>query len=393
MTPDDWLEQYYTGEYFSGRFDFLKSFVSKYDLDQFDSIITIGGTNGKGETSRTLSRIFDENNVQHALWTSPHLKTVLERFQFSSHKIDNHNLIQIFESLNELSITDNTKFSYFEFLFISFLMLAKKLQIKTLILEVGLGGRLDAVNILDANIAAITSISRDHQDLLGNRFELILNEKLGITRSRQFLVTCFENDYLRYKTKKYFAKHNLELTWNDLFENGECHKTSDFSSRNQLVAITLAKKYFNHNSFKIPQFEMTAARCIEKIDSVSFTLFPSHNPDGVRKLVQLLIQRNYTNIDLMVLSFSDRSEEDISTMIKALRVSLKCPMILYEFHHFKAAKRDKLERIGKKFNLDITDDNRFYKQIEYSKKQHLLFTGSNYFLGHIMQKLDLTSSN
>ncbi len=391
MTADDWLDQYYSGEFFSGRFDFLKSFIKKHNLDDFDSIITIGGTNGKGETSRCLSKIFTYNNIVHGLWTSPHLKTVLERFCFSHNDDLQHTeVIEVFFDLKKLCDEDNTKLSYFEFLFISFLMLAKKKLIKILILEVGLGGRLDAVNALDATICGITSISRDHQDLLGNRYELILKEKLGIIRDNCTIYTSFENDYLRRKTKEYLK--DFKLHWVDLFEVEVNKKEDDFSSRNHALAKQIAKSYFQHKLFRIPEFNLTALRGFGVIDSVSFSLFPSHNPDGMRKLVQLLVKRNYTYIDLMVLSFSERSDEDIETMIRSLKRSFSCPMILFHFHHFKAAKREKLERIGKKFNLNITNDTAFFNSINYSHKQHLLFTGSNYFLGHIMQKLNLSSS-
>lgn len=220
-------------EEFRGDLERTRRFFSPFKK-KFKKIITIGGTNGKGETSSHLANLIEADGKKVALWTSPHILTVRERFNYEGKLIDYEELLLEFKrSLRKIKFLFG-KFSYYEFLFLVFLRLARKKKVEVLVLEVGLGGRLDAVNHFDAQISVITSISRDHQAILGNTLEKILFEKLGISRPKKPLITSLELEYCRFLTKNYCQEK--EILNFDLHHLGLVDESMDYSHRNKLLA-------------------------------------------------------------------------------------------------------------------------------------------------------------
>ena len=144
-------------------------------------VITVAGTNGKGSTCAMLEAIALQAGYRTGVYTSPHLVHFEERCRIHGEIVKAHELIPHFEKV-EIA-REGTTLSYFEFtsLAIMSLMAASKLDVA--ILEVGLGGRLDTVNIIDADCAVITSIDVDHIEYLGPDRESIGREKAGIMRT------------------------------------------------------------------------------------------------------------------------------------------------------------------------------------------------------------------
>lgn len=152
------------------------------DLDLLNPapfVITVAGTNGKGTTCRLLETILLNIGLKVGVYSSPHLIRYNERV-----RIQNKELADAMHTESFAFIQKNKKESltYFEFSTLSALYLFKQAQLDVVILEVGLGGRLDATNIIDNNIAIITSIDIDHTDFLGSTREAIAFEKAGIFR-------------------------------------------------------------------------------------------------------------------------------------------------------------------------------------------------------------------
>ena len=143
-------------------------------------VITVAGTNGKGSTVAMLAAILHAAGHRVGTYTSPHIHRYNERIsllqEYASDEAICGSFAKIDEYRRELSLT------YFEFSTLAGLMLLEQANLDVAILEVGLGGRLDAVNIIDPDIAIITSIGLDHQDWLGDTRELIAIEKAGILR-------------------------------------------------------------------------------------------------------------------------------------------------------------------------------------------------------------------
>lgn len=148
-------------------------------------VITVGGTNGKGSTVATLTAIYCAAGYKVGTYTSPHIIDFNERIALNNQAVSDALLIQAFNAIEAIRITSNTSLTYFEFTTLAAFWIFKHAKLDIAILEVGLGGRLDAVNIIDADVAIVTSIGIDHTDWLGHTREAISIEKAGIFRSHK----------------------------------------------------------------------------------------------------------------------------------------------------------------------------------------------------------------
>lgn len=153
-------------------------------------VITVAGTNGKGSSCAMLEAILGEAGYRTGVYTSPHLVDFEERCRVRGEIVSAADLAACFAHVEGHRIHKEAKenghdisLTYFEFTTLAILQLLANAKLDVVILEVGLGGRLDAVNILDADCALITSIDLDHMELLGNTRELIGFEKAGIMRA------------------------------------------------------------------------------------------------------------------------------------------------------------------------------------------------------------------
>lgn len=144
-------------------------------------VITVAGTNGKGSTVTALEAIYHVAGYKVGAYTSPHLMQFNERIRVNLTPISDHDLCQAFNLIEDLR--GDTILTYFEMTTLAALWYFKKQKLDIIILEVGLGGRLDATNIVDADLSIITTVDFDHQEYLGNTLQEIAYEKAGILRS------------------------------------------------------------------------------------------------------------------------------------------------------------------------------------------------------------------
>ena len=144
------------------------------------TVVTVAGTNGKGTTCAFIEQALLSKNKSVAVFSSPHLIDYRERVRDQGVMLSEEAHCQAFMQVEQAR--GNVTLTYFEFGTLAALYLLKQSKADYLLLEVGLGGRLDAVNIVQPNIAVITSIGLDHQDWLGDTRELIAIEKAGIFR-------------------------------------------------------------------------------------------------------------------------------------------------------------------------------------------------------------------
>ena len=143
-------------------------------------VITVAGTNGKGSTCAMLESIYRQAGFKTGLYTSPHLVHFQERCRLQGRAATQEQLCQHFERVE--AARGAIALTYFEFTSLALLSCLSQAELDVVILEVGLGGRLDAVNVIDADCAVITSIDLDHMAFLGPDREAIGVEKAGIMR-------------------------------------------------------------------------------------------------------------------------------------------------------------------------------------------------------------------
>jgi len=203
------------------------------------TIITVAGTNGKGSTIAILSSICQQAAYKVGAFTSPHLLHYNERIQINDKNVSDDDIIAAFELIEDNlgSIT----LSYFEYSTLAALIIFKQKNVDIALLEVGLGGRLDSVNIVDTDCAVITTIDIDHTQWLGKDKESIGREKAGIMRANTPAVYG-DSDCPR-SIVAYAAKIKAQLTMvPQLKTKYDLNLIGDYQQKNAHTALTVLQQ-------------------------------------------------------------------------------------------------------------------------------------------------------
>jgi len=305
----------------------------------FAQVITVAGTNGKGTTCAFLENalISEGNNV--AVYSSPHIEHFNERLRINQIDIDDESIITAFKQI-EVARGD-ISLSYYEYTTLAafLVLMVKKPQI--IILEVGLGGRLDATNIIDTNLAIITTIDIDHVSFLGNNRESIGTEKAGIMRTNTAAVIgdCHPPKSVIDHSKKINANtysRNIDFTVSfnskNKNKNIEQHSTwcfhqqdSHFTELNypyipvdnvatalmalQLLEITLTSKKINtwiSATKVVGRMELFPRKSSSKSFNCDVILDVAHNPQAARHLATQLSHYPYSKVHAVVAMMADK---------------------------------------------------------------------------------------
>jgi dihydrofolate synthase/folylpolyglutamate synthase len=151
-----------------------------------DNIFLVGGTNGKGTTVALLEDILIQKDLKTGVYTSPHLINYNERVCVDKNPLSDKELVNSFEQIEQFRGT--VPLTYFEFGTLAAFHLLAMHECDAWIIEVGLGGRLDATNIIQSDVSIITNIDLDHQEFLGDSIEEIAYEKAGIAKSNKPMI-------------------------------------------------------------------------------------------------------------------------------------------------------------------------------------------------------------
>jgi dihydrofolate synthase/folylpolyglutamate synthase len=158
-----------------------KRFQSTVSSVEFASqVITVAGTNGKGSCVASMQAVLLAHGYSVGSFTSPHFLVYNERICLNGQPVDDASIVAAFELIE--SLREEVSLTYFEFNTLAALIIFAQKSPQIVLLEVGLGGRLDAANIIDADVAVLTSVDLDHQQWLGDTRAKIAKEKLGIAR-------------------------------------------------------------------------------------------------------------------------------------------------------------------------------------------------------------------
>lgn len=376
---EEWVFAHYGQELYTPGLErigsalrFIKPILQK------SKITIIAGTNGKGETTHRLSRYFHDSTF--CAWTSPHIESMTERFSSEDGNISEMDLEALILESHEIAQNQKFQLSYYEFLFFVFCRWAAQKQPKFLFLEVGLGGKLDAVNTLDADLVLLSSISRDHQEFLGPRYDQILQEKLGVLRESTPLIHFLDLKYLRERINHPGPQLDLSL-FSSL-------APSDFSLRNQLLAYAacchLKKVPFRPKNWQPSEEKLFARGEIVSRDN-EWWLYGSHNVDGMRKLIQFLHSANYNfqaaPFKAVVTSFSKRNEKDLRVMLKMLKRAGLGEVLVTSFEHTKAYPKEALRDLASQEGLKFVEN--ISSHVQGWTHQKILVVGSYYFLGQL----------
>jgi len=291
------------------------------------TIITVAGTNGKGTTCAFLENAFLAQNLTCAVYSSPHIERFNERLRLNKVEVNDASLVNAFETIEQTR--DDISLTYYEYTTLAALLILTAAQPDVIILEVGLGGRLDATNIVDADIAVITTIDLDHQAYLGDTREAIGFEKAGIMRADKQAVigdktppaTIVEHAKC-IGAKPFFRDENfiIEQTSNKqwLWRSGNtnfsgltnCYIPQDNVATAIMVLNLLADKLdLSLNSAFINQViaETKVAGRMEKFSlDCDVILDVGHNPQAARYLAEQLEQLNYPKVHAVLGMLGDK---------------------------------------------------------------------------------------
>jgi dihydrofolate synthase/folylpolyglutamate synthase len=177
----DWLETLHPSEIELGL-QRVSTVAKKLNVQSLGCpVITVAGTNGKGSTVAALSAFMIAHGKSVGVYSSPHLLHFNERICINQSQVSDLEICEAFDAIED--IRGDTSLTYFEYTTLAALVCFANVKLDYVILEVGLGGRLDAVNLVDPDISIITNIALDHQSWLGDNREDIGREKAGIVRA------------------------------------------------------------------------------------------------------------------------------------------------------------------------------------------------------------------
>lgn len=221
-----------------------------YSLDRLNSALSvlqnphhhlpptvhIAGTNGKGSVAHSLTQALLQKNHATLTYTSPHIQCYTERFQINGTPISNDVFCDLFSRVS--CCDSNDELSEYEMLTLMAFVLAQELSPDVFILETGLGGRLDATNVIPTSMAIITDIGLDHTHILGDTVTDIAREKAGIIKESAHVVTHLDHAYDVLEIIKSKAKsQSATLHW--------ANQKQRFQDRNMALVATALTEFFD----------------------------------------------------------------------------------------------------------------------------------------------------
>lgn len=300
-------------------------------------IILVGGTNGKGSTVEYLSELLRDKNKRVGTYTSPHLFSFNERIRINGKECSDSSILNSFMTVERAR--ESIPLTYFEFSTLAAIQIFSESELDVVILEVGLGGRLDAVNVVEPDISILTNVELDHQDWLGNNREVIGKEKADIFREGKPAVLAQKNlpksvfqeairkEAVLYTLNTDFGYEIDEIAdnWSYFFSKDDKNLTiskinlTNLSVESASAALTtfiLLGEEFNEDLKKVIEKTNLKGRC--ELIKNKFLLDVSHNPAAVQNLKHF-IRRNFKTRNRIVAVFGVMSDKDVLGMVEPIK--------------------------------------------------------------------------
>ena len=349
-------------------------------------IIHIAGTNGKGSTATFLENILLEAGYNVGKFTSPHILRYNERILYNRQMIDDEEIVENYFFLKQViknckMENENFKDIYLNFFeittFIALMFFAKK-NPDFLVIETGLGGRLDATNIINSDIALITNITFDHTAILGNSLKEIAYEKAGIIKNRELCIYADSLPELEEEiNKKTENSINIIKKYNDMeieldktnyktlikFQNNEfiLPLFGKFQANNFLLAYETAK-FYNidnetiqngvHKVYWPARFEFFSVEPPVILDA-------AHNDDSIRKLIENLTEIYKRNEVIIITSLLETKDfEKVFTKLEKITDKIFITSLKDTVHGLSSAEiREKMISLNIPVDGIIFEDN------------------------------------
>lgn len=314
--------------------------------DPAAKVLTVAGTNGKGSTTTTLAAILNAHGFKVGLYQSPHVYRFNERVKLRGIEVEDQLLIDAFVQVDQARRECDLSLSFFEATTLAAFVIFKDQDCDVWVLEVGLGGRLDVVNVVNPDVAVITNIGLDHTDWLGDTIEKIAFEKAGIIRPN-IPVIFGGQQQIPQAILDQAAKSNAPLYainrdyFYEAFEEG---KTWAFASSGTTLKLPTGSLALENISTAIAALLLSGLKLrqeaiaegiqlaklpgrfeIREIQGKAVIFDAGHNPHGVEFLLKQL--RNYLKYNNkykeVICVFSMLADKDINSVVKLLKEHIR----------------------------------------------------------------------
>ena len=300
-----------------------------------ENTVIVGGTNGKGTTVEFLQELTKSQGLRVGSYTSPHLFNFNERIRLDGNPVTDCQIIQAFKKIEKKR--GSTRLTYFDFATLGAFIIFSEAQLDVAILEIGIGGRFDPVNLVSPDISILTNVDLDHQNWLGKTTEEIGKEKSAIFRENKPAILGQNNlpNSVKEEAKRMDAylfelgeDFRIELTktgWTYLLNRKKDQVVIDGLKQDHLsieaaacalTAFFLLGKENNPNLVNIINSTNLKGRC--DLVNKRFLLDVSHNPASVLQLSRY-IERNYKKDHKISAIFGVMQDKDISGMVQSIK--------------------------------------------------------------------------
>ena len=391
-TLDEWLnwqENLHTQEIDLGLERIQKVYQKLFPDGVPFQVITVAGTNGKGSTIAFIDSIYQQSDFKVGAFTSPHLIKYNERFSVNGEMASDESICQAFDTIEALR--GETSLTYFEFSTLAALVIFAHEKVDVVVLEVGLGGRLDSVNIVDPNVSIITNIAIDHTDYLGDTREAIGFEKAGIMRSDTPCIcgdqnppTSLQNHadnigaLLTFANHPYLGKISLQG------EHQQHNAALAIEAVNQLQPMLPIDK--NQLSIGLEKANILARFQVKTVNNKTIVLDVAHNEAAIKSLAETLKSKKVPTLAI----FSALKDKNIKLMINTIESCIDEWLIV----PLSVNRAIKIQDLVEKFSLSskITTckdmESAIHQALNTQQYQRVVIFGSFHTVADAMKILD-----
>ena len=316
-------------------------------------IIAVGGTNAKGSTCFNLNHTLMQTNKKIGCFTSPHIHSVRERIKIDNKIISKKEFAKYLLKIKELSEQNNLRITYFETLTALAYVYFSSKNVDYAIMEIGLGGEWDAVNVADAEIAILTTLGLDHVDYLGDSLEKIAATKAKIVRKNATVITGWDEKYHKYIPKSKKIIKGLKIA--DWIK--ACTEVLEFPI--EPIIMNIPGRQEKH---------------------LNFTIDTAHNEQAIEHI--LSIDNNYKVVILGMLV-----DKDIEAFVAKLPAD--CTVSACNLNSERSASSDYIYEICDQLNVKCRKFKSVKDAISSSTGEKTLITGSFYTVSEAREHFEL----
>ncbi len=371
----------------------VKEFKQKLTLKPKFKIITVAGTNGKGSVCFYINQILKHTNYKIGLYTSPHFFDFNERIVINNEKCSESEILKSLEYI--LGFENSDTLTFFEITTLAAVLIFDNHNIDVAILEVGLGGRLDAVNAFEPDISVITSIGLDHTEFLGETLEKIAVEKSGVMRATKPCVIG-EEDCIDILKKQASDINSIPYFFNKDFDSSVI--PFDKSNLTYVQQKNLSCAIFSLQQLGLTELtsnlkeELLQQNFFGRFNRISTTpeviIDVAHNLDSVKNLVQSLIKLGNKKTYFV---FSILKDKDLSLIIQLFeKFPYQSEWLVSELNNPRAQKLSFIKQNLEKNNFNFESSDSIKKAYELAlnkaaNNDRIVVFGSFYVISEIFE--------